>query len=352
MVKKQIALRCSNHNFENVIRDISRTYTMAEELAAGDYKARILALNQQSGRSVNDIVERILPKVVGHRFHPEKAVENSIEAFRLAVAEGVDAMECDVVRCQDDLVIFHDPTLSRLVPGDTRQIQDVPVSEIKSLVITDPHLNARYGHVITGKIPVFNEFLKELKHWFDHNPDKTLCLELKQQLEMADVDTIVARLDQEHLIDRIHFFSFDPDLLKQAADCCSRLAIPLSGPLNRSYLLRWQESNPDGLSVKLSEMQALGNNFTYFAAKPDQMTHIGGMTTLARAHDIFPYVGQTDPEQKRQPRGYDAYSKNQLEQLFQHYAYGVLSDFPDVAIQVRSQLAQKIADRILEKPSI
>ena len=62
-----------------------------------------------------------MPRVVAHRGASRRAVENTVAAFRLATEIGADAVELDVRRSADDvLVVHHDPRLA-----DESVIRDV-----------------------------------------------------------------------------------------------------------------------------------------------------------------------------------------------------------------------------------
>ncbi len=52
--------------------------------------------------------------VIGHRGAAGHAPENSIEAFEIAFACGVDAIELDVKYVHDELIVFHDNTVERM----------------------------------------------------------------------------------------------------------------------------------------------------------------------------------------------------------------------------------------------
>ena len=52
--------------------------------------------------------------VIGHRGAAGHAPENSLEAFEIAFANGVDAIEFDVKYIDDELVVFHDNTVDRM----------------------------------------------------------------------------------------------------------------------------------------------------------------------------------------------------------------------------------------------
>jgi len=55
--------------------------------------------------------------IIGHRGAAGLAPENTLESFRIAAALGVDAVELDVHRVEDALVVLHDDTLDRTTSG-------------------------------------------------------------------------------------------------------------------------------------------------------------------------------------------------------------------------------------------
>lgn len=75
------------------------------------------------------VAETMKPQVIGHRGASARAPENTLAAFRLAVAQGADGVEIDVRRSADGaLVLHHDANLSdgRLVGATLRG--DLPPS--------------------------------------------------------------------------------------------------------------------------------------------------------------------------------------------------------------------------------
>ena len=57
------------------------------------------------------------PLIIGHRGAAGLAPENTLPSFELAVDLGVDAIELDVHRCEDSLVVIHDETVDRTTNG-------------------------------------------------------------------------------------------------------------------------------------------------------------------------------------------------------------------------------------------
>lgn len=70
--------------------------------------------------------------IVAHRGASELAPENTMEAFRLAVEQGADAIEVDVHMSADgQLAVIHDPTLDRTTDRTTT-VADAPMADIQA----------------------------------------------------------------------------------------------------------------------------------------------------------------------------------------------------------------------------
>lgn len=64
------------------------------------------------------------PLIIAHRGASEIAPENTLAAFRQAIADGADGIEFDVRLAKDETVVFHDATLNRVgqINGNIAQI--------------------------------------------------------------------------------------------------------------------------------------------------------------------------------------------------------------------------------------
>jgi glycerophosphoryl diester phosphodiesterase len=63
---------------------------------------------------MNPLLDPAVRLVIGHRGAAAYRPENTLESFRLALAQGADALEFDVRRSADGVaMVFHDPTLER-----------------------------------------------------------------------------------------------------------------------------------------------------------------------------------------------------------------------------------------------
>jgi glycerophosphoryl diester phosphodiesterase len=81
--------------------------------------------------------------------------ENSLLAFRNAVALGADYLECDVHLSRDgEVVVIHDPTLDRTTTG-SGPVKDRTLAELRTLRLKD-----RSGAVTGEAIPALEELVK------------------------------------------------------------------------------------------------------------------------------------------------------------------------------------------------
>ncbi len=108
--------------------------------------------------------------VLGHRGASAEAPENTLAAFRLAMAQGADGVELDVWRCASgEVVVAHDEDLVRVGGSPLR----VPASSLDALRAVD--VGAWKGARWRGeRIPLLSEVLEAL-------PDAVVNVELKSR---------------------------------------------------------------------------------------------------------------------------------------------------------------------------
>jgi len=124
-----------------------------------------------------------------------------MSAFRLALSQGANGIETDVQMTKDGvLVLFHDEDMMRLT-GVEGKISDYTYKQLAALdVIGGADMD------MTGKIPTFEEFLKEFA-----NEDMSFVIEIKQngiekqiiemldKYEMFNKNTKIISFNIEHL---------------------------------------------------------------------------------------------------------------------------------------------------------
>ena len=82
---------------------------------------------------MNVLLELDRRPVIAHRGGSARAPENTIEAMRLAIADGADGLEFDVQLSADgEVVVIHDPTVDRTTDG-TGAVERMTLAELISL---------------------------------------------------------------------------------------------------------------------------------------------------------------------------------------------------------------------------
>ena len=137
------------------------------------------------------------PLVLGHRGYRALFPENTLLAFREALAAGADGIECDLQKSGDGrYVIIHDATTER-VTGSRIEVGQASSTELRAL-------DAGRGE----RLPFLEEMLSELP------PGAYLDLELKEETVLPqDADRIAPILDARIPRERLMISSFALGLL-------------------------------------------------------------------------------------------------------------------------------------------
>lgn len=144
------------------------------------------------------------PLIIGHRGASAVAPENTMAAFREAIAVGSDGIEFDVrLTCDGVPVVIHDNSLYR-TGGSPQLISDLTWSELKSIDVGSWF--ARKKNLPPGSFA--NETVSSLRELFTlfESNNLTLCLEMKCDSveEYAPLAETCCRLIEEHgLKDRV-----------------------------------------------------------------------------------------------------------------------------------------------------
>jgi glycerophosphoryl diester phosphodiesterase len=106
--------------------------------------------------------------VTAHRGDWRNAPENSLQAFKYAMAMGVDIIELDLNQTKDGVVvIMHDPTIDRTTDGKGKP-GDYTLAELKQF-----HLKNGLGRVTNFTIPTLQEAMLLVKDKVLINLDKS-----------------------------------------------------------------------------------------------------------------------------------------------------------------------------------
>ena len=147
-------------------------------------------------------------KVIAHRGANKKAPQNTLPAFRQAIAEGTDGFETDVHLTKDKkLVICHNYTIDGTSDG-TGSITSYTLAELKKF-----DFGSYFGSEFAGtSLPTLDEFL-ELVGEAD---TELINIELKSQRDRSTeiVSRTLDAVKKYGLLDRVIISSFDPRVLK------------------------------------------------------------------------------------------------------------------------------------------
>lgn len=155
--------------------------------------------------------------VAAHRGWSSLYPENTLLAFKKAIAIGVDQIETDVRLTRDgELVCIHDSTVDRTTNG-TGKVSDLTLAELKAL-----DAGAWKGESFAGeRIPTFIEFMELVSQ----HPTLTLDIELKEyptgdQRERAleVCDRVLKIIDDYGFTDRVVINAFSGELQEYIAD--------------------------------------------------------------------------------------------------------------------------------------
>lgn len=170
------------------------------------------------------------PLVFGHRGASCAAPENTLPAFREALAMGIDGVELDVHLSFDNVpMVIHDARVDSCTDGSGY------VSSMTRAQLKDLDAGAHFSEDFTGeRIPTLEEVLSEV------GKDMLFNIELKDPagrsmgIELAVVN-VIRHLGLEK---RVWFSSFKPYMLYQIHKFAPQIPCGmLYGPLNMSSML-------------------------------------------------------------------------------------------------------------------
>jgi glycerophosphoryl diester phosphodiesterase len=151
------------------------------------------------------------PLVAAHRGGALLWPENSLLAFRNALALGVDFLETDVhLTADSEAVIVHDPTLDRTTTGQGA-VRDVKLADLFGV-----RLKAADGSVTAEHVPTLRELLDLMRP----SPAR-LLLEIKvgtgRQPYPGIEDTVLALVRAAALLDRVVIMAFEDETIRRVA---------------------------------------------------------------------------------------------------------------------------------------
>ncbi len=191
------------------------------------------------------------PLVIAHRGGALLAPENTLAAFRNAIALGVDMIEIDVHLSKDGhVIVIHDNTVDRTTDGHGR-IADMTLAEIKKL-----DAGKKFSEKFAGeRIPTLEETLETL------NGKVSLLLEIKK-----DNDSLYPGLE-EKVVDLLHRYHAGEWTVVQSFNKHSVQKVQKLDPSLRTFFLLGHNFPEfyDSLALDLRQGKELPPSFTGIA---------------------------------------------------------------------------------------
>jgi glycerophosphoryl diester phosphodiesterase len=154
---------------------------------------------------LNVLVELDRRPVIAHRGGGARAPENTLEAMRLAIADGADGLEFDVRLSMDgEVVVIHDATVDRTTEG-TGAVERMTLAQLISLD-AGFRFSARpvdRATTIKARIPTLEEVLRSF-------PGIPLLIEIKAPLAASETRRLIEKHGAE---DRCFVDSFSSTAL-------------------------------------------------------------------------------------------------------------------------------------------
>ncbi|MCE3284930.1 MAG: ugpQ [Steroidobacteraceae bacterium] len=156
--------------------------------------------------------------VTAHRGASLHAPENTLAAFRDALAAGADCVELDVQRTRDGhVVVIHDGDLMR-VGGDPRRVRDLTLAELQAIDV-----GARHGSQFAGeRVPTLQEVIESSRG--------RLRLNVELKYNVADrglAPAVVELLRRERMVADSVITSLDHAALRQVERLAPEIATGL-----------------------------------------------------------------------------------------------------------------------------
>ena len=168
---------------------------------------------------------------LGHRGFENRAPENTIAAFRLAMAEGADGVELDVHISKDGhLVVIHDPTVDRTTNGSGK-VSRMTLAELKQF-----DAGSTFSpHFAGERIPTLDEVFDALPR------DAIVAVELKSYNAFDTVARkVIETIERHRADDRVILLSYNPIALHHCKSIRPDLPVmPIHQPDWHGWLLEF-----------------------------------------------------------------------------------------------------------------
>ncbi len=158
-------------------------------------------------------------RVIAHRGLSAVAPENTLPAFRRAIAAGAVMLELDVAASRDhELVVMHDERVERTTDGQGA------VAELSFAELAELDAGVWFGAEYAGtRVPRLGEVLELARGRCLVNVE-IKAEALRSRRGSGFVESVVAQIEAQRMTAAVLLSSFDPRALQQARDCAPGLA--------------------------------------------------------------------------------------------------------------------------------
>ncbi len=240
------------------------------------------------------------PLIMAHCGASGYAPENTLAAFRLAYQMGADGIELDVHFSKDrQVVVTHDDNVKR-VTGYQGMVSDLTLEQLKKLDFS----NFMAGYK-GEQIPTFEEVLEYIK-----TTNMMINVELKTNHENPNglEEATHALVQKYEMEDRIIYSSFNHYSLLQMKKVAPHM--PCGVLYDEKMAMPWKYAKSLGLDAIHPHFPSIN--------QPDYMENCSNENILCNCWTVN--------------------QKSDIEAMLQANVSGIITNYPDVAIALRSQL--------------
>lgn len=184
----------------------------------------------------------MMPKIIAHRGASAHAPENTMAAFQLALDQGADGIELDVMLTKDNrIAVIHDDTVDRTTNGSGR-VRDMTLAELQALDAGEEE-----------KIPSLDEVLERFGGRFLIN------IELKNYSSVLDsLPTEVAKLVKSTgMMESVLISSFNPFNIARFRKQAPEAVLGLITQPKQAKHWMWRLFKYDALHPHFSDVDAV-----------------------------------------------------------------------------------------------
>lgn len=220
-----------------------------------------------------------LPLIIAHRGASAVAPENTLCAFRRALRDGAEGVECDVRLASDRVpIVFHDPTLKRVTSLETK-VADLTSRELMKIDVGtwfnlrhEKHARQEYQR---ETVPTLEQFFELMRA-----NEKLIYVELKcEDCNYQNFARSIVELTHDfNYLHRVVVKSFEHECLSELRKISSQIRVAALYRPHPSRVLRpGRELIKPALKFDADEISL---HYTLATARAVRKAHLAGLKTV------------------------------------------------------------------------